>query len=180
MYLFSALLSVVVSFVSVYMYTYHYDGDVVIDSDTLKNVLASLYTVWFISGLSFAVVIKREYLRSFYTLDTTWDYCKNTFLHLREDREEERAALFNDHPDTQKGWGDEILQPWTLSNWERWEKEKPAWFTDAWIGCVPNEYIPYEWRVKYKKTKGRVDDADLKRQRGSISMKELLGGTEEK
>ncbi|GMI13689.1 hypothetical protein TrLO_g3306 [Triparma laevis f. longispina] len=54
-------------------------------------------------------------------------------------------------------WGDELLKPWTLQNWDRWEEERPAWFTDAWVECVPNEFIPFDWRVKYKKTKGRVE-----------------------
>ena len=45
---------------------------------------------------------------------------------------------------------------------------------------MPNEYIPYDYRVKYKKTKGRVDDENLKRRRGSISVRELVGGQEER
>ena len=91
-----------------------------------------------------------------------------------------KSEILLDHPDTRRGWGDELLKPWTLSNWERWEEEKPAWFTDKFIEGVPNEYIPYDWRVKYKKTKGRVDDDKLRRRRGSISVRELLGGEEEK
>ena len=48
-----------------------------------------------------------------------------------------------------------------------------------WIDCVPNDYVPYDWRVKYKKTKGRVDTPQQKgRKRGSISVKELLGCVE--
>ena len=87
-----------------------------------------------------------------------------------------------DHPDTRQGWGDELLRPWCLASWSKWESERPAWFTDKWIEVVPNDYIPYGWRGKYKKTKGRVDNADLKRRRGSISVRELLGagGEEER
>ena len=85
-----------------------------------------------------------------------------------------------DHPDCYKVWGEELLKPWTLENWNIWEEEKPAWFTDSWIESVPNEYIPFEWRVKYKKTKGRVDDSQLQRRRGSISVHELMGGKEER
>lgn len=85
------------------------------------------------------------------------------------------AGALIEHPDICAGLGEEILKPWTLKNWERSEEEKPVWFTDTWIECVPNEYIPYEWRVKYKKTKGRVDDDKLRRRRRT-SVRELLGG----
>lgn len=71
------------------------------------------------------------------------------------------------------------MKPWTLKNWVRWEEEKPVWFTDHWIDCVSNEHMPYDWRVKYKKTKGRVDDDKLRRRRGSVSVRESLGGKEE-
>lgn len=45
---------------------------------------------------------------------------------------------------------------------------------------MPNEFVPYEWCVKYKKTKGRVDDNKLKRRRGSVSVRELMGGKEDR
>ena len=77
-------------------------------------------------------------------------------------------------------WGEELLKPWPLKKWSRWEEEKPAWFTDRWIECVPNEYIPYDYRATYKKTKGRMDDENLPRRRGSMSIRELVGGQEER
>lgn len=53
--------------------------------------------------------------------------------------------------------------------------EKPSWFTDHWAEHVPNEYIPYDSRVKYMKTKVRVEG-----RRKSMSVRELLGGEEDK
>ncbi|GMI04580.1 hypothetical protein TrVE_jg9907 [Triparma verrucosa] len=69
----------------------------------------------------------------------------------------------------------------TTSDYDRnlWETERPAWFTDAWIEVVPNDYIPYDWQVKYKKTKGRVDDPGMRRRSSLQQVKTLLGGTEE-
>ena len=29
-----------------------------------------------------------------------------------------------------------------MANWERWEVEKPDWFTEHWISAVPNEFLP--------------------------------------
>ena len=53
------------------------------------------------------------------------------------------------------------------------------WFTDAWIENVPNTYIPYDWRVKYNKTKGRVDP-QMRRRSSMQQVKTLLGVEEEK
>lgn len=71
------------------------------------------------------------------------------------------------------------MKTWTLSSWQRWEEKKPTWITDGWIDGVPNEFIPFEFCVKYKMTKGRVDDAQLKLRRGSVAARELVGGGEE-
>ncbi|GMH99353.1 hypothetical protein TrLO_g14568 [Triparma laevis f. longispina] len=72
------------------------------------------------------------------------------------------------------------MKPWTLKNWDRREEEKPAWFTDAWIDHVPNTYIPYDWRVKYNKTKGRVENPQMRRWSSLAQVKMLMGGEEKK
>ena len=136
--------------------------------------------IWFVSAVTLALVMKREYLHTFYNMDTASTYNRKAFLHLREDQDLEKSFMLTVHPDVYKAWGDELIKPWTIKNWNRWEEEKPAWFTDKWIEAVPNEYTPFEWRVKYKKTKGRVDDAQLKKRRGSISVREVMGGREER
>lgn len=82
------------------------------------------------------------------------------------------------HPDIYKKWGDKLIKTRTLENWSRWEEEKPAWFTDAWIDGVDHDFIPFEFRVKYKKTKGRVDDDQLKKRKGCVSVRDLIGGKE--
>ena len=143
-------------------------------------MLGSLVAVWFVSAVTFALVIKRKYLHTFYDMDTLSTFNRKAFLHLREDQDLKKSEYLTLHPDVYMSWGDELLKPWTISNWNRWEEEKPAWFTDTWIEGVPNEYIPFEWRVKYKKTKGRVDDSQLQRRRSSISVRELVGGKEER
>ena len=146
----------------------------------LQTVFGSLVAIWFVSAVTFALVIKRKYLHTFYDMDTASTFNQKAFLHLREDQDLEKSDILNGHPDIYMAWGDELIKPWTINNWNRWEEEKPAWFTDKWIESVPNEYIPFEWRVKYKKTKGRVDDSQLQRRRSSISVRELVGGKEER
>ena len=165
---------------SVYAYSNYYNGDEKIDGETLQTALISLVAIWFVSAVTFSLVIKRKYLHTFYDMDTASTFNRNVFSSLREDQDLEKSYVLTIHPDVYMSWGDELIKPWTIKNWSRWEEEMPTWFTDSWIEAVPNEYIPFEWRVKYKKTKGRVDDSQLQRRRGSISVRELVGGKEER
>jgi hypothetical protein len=34
------------------------------------------------------------------------------------------------------------VRAWTLSNWERWDRDKPEWFSPRVVARVPDEYIP--------------------------------------
>ena len=168
------------SFISVYVYSNYYDKDGKLGDEALQTTLGSLVAIWFVSAVTLASVIKREYLHTFYDTDTASSYGRKRFLNFKEDQDDLKSIILTLHHDIYKVWGDELIKPWTIGNWNRWEEEKPAWFTDSWIEGVPNEYIPFEWRVKYKKTKGRVDDSQLQRRRGSISVRELMGGKEER
>ncbi|GMI14562.1 hypothetical protein TrVE_jg10532 [Triparma verrucosa] len=108
------------------------------------------------------------------------DYERKCFLNAREDQDDVKSDLLTDHPDVYHTWGDELMKPWTLKNWDTWEEEKPAWFIDKWIEAVPNHYIPYDWRVKYKKTKGRVEDPQTRRRSSLAQVKMLMGAEEER
>lgn len=112
------------------MYTTHYDGPAKLDEGTLQVALGSLYAIWLISLIAFASVIKHKHIHTFYSLDTASDFNKTRFLSLREDEDESKSITLKWHPDIYKKWGDELIKPWTLENWTRWETEKPSWFTD--------------------------------------------------
>ena len=179
-FLVSMLVSMVGSGASVYLYSTHYEGADKLNRETLQTVLGVLGTVWVSSAFAFVSVMNRKYLSTFYNLDTASDYKRKCFLSAREDQDDLKSKLLTDHPDIYRSWGDELLKPWTLTNWDRWEEEKPAWFTDTWIDNVPNDYIPYDWRVKYNKTKGRVEDPQMRRRSSLVQVKMLMGSEEEK
>ena len=110
--------------------------------------------------------MKRKYLRTFYSLETASDFNRAKFSTLRDDQDEEKSEMILFHPHIYQSWGDKLMKPWTLSNWARWEEEKPNCFTDAWLDGVPNRFVPYEFRVKYKKTKGRVRRRSIEKETG--------------
>ena len=179
-FLVSILISLASSFVSSHIYSKHYEGDDKLDANTLQTILTVMSAIWITSLITFVSVINKKYLRTFYNLDTASQYSRKIVLNCREDQDEYKSGALTEHPDIYAAWGDELLKPWTLENWNRWEEEKPAWFTDAWIDNVPNHYIPYDWRVKYKKTKGRVDDPQMRRRSSLAQVKTFLGGEEER
>jgi hypothetical protein len=34
------------------------------------------------------------------------------------------------------------VKTFVLENYEKWDREKPAWFNDANIACIPSDMIP--------------------------------------
>ncbi|GMI15536.1 hypothetical protein TrLO_g1345 [Triparma laevis f. longispina] len=187
-FLCSILISIAASFVSAYLYLNHNDDsddeedDTKLDEGRLRVVLGSLYLFWLISAISLVATMKRKYLRTFFSIEKGKEYSRKYFLSLQGDQEDKRHVIFFDNPDVYRKWGEELIKPWTLKNWIRWEEKKPAWFTVKWVEHVPNHYIPYDFRVKYKKTQGRVDDPVVEqRRRSSIQqIKSLLGVEEER
>ena len=180
-FLATSLISLVGSVASVALYnSNYYDQDVKLEVETLQTVLGVLGTVWMSSAIAIVSVMDRKYLHTFYSLDMASDYKRKCFLSAGEDQDDLKSKVLKDHPDMYRTWGDELIKPWTLKNWDRWEEEKPEWFSDKWIEHVPNEYIPYDWRVKYNKTKGRVEDPMMRRRSSLAQVKMLMGGEEEK
>ncbi|GMI02698.1 hypothetical protein TrVE_jg6934 [Triparma verrucosa] len=158
----TVLISMAGSFVSAWLYSNHYEEDDKLDTETLQTVLSVLTAFWITSAASFVACMNRSYLHTFYSLDTTSDYKRKCFLSAGEGQDDLKSKILKDHPD------------------DRWEEEKHSWFTDKWIEQVPNNYIPYDWRVKYNKTKGRVDDPQMRRRSSLQQVKMLMGGEEEK
>ena len=107
---------------SVHVYSTYYKEDVKLEYETLQTVLGSLVAIWFVSAVTFALVIKREYLHTFYDMDTASTFNRKVFSSLREDQDLEKSYVLTCHPDVYKAWGDEHIKPWTINNWNRWEE----------------------------------------------------------
>jgi hypothetical protein len=140
------------------------------DAWTVWGLIGSLIVVFLIGAGSFLYVCNREFIQSFFSTDTYATYNRKWFTGIDKSDEAQRSKIFDVHPDYRCEIEGEI-RAWTLANWERWETQKPVWFTENWIESVSNDCIPFKFCVKYRKTKGRQDV-----RRGSVSIKEMLGG----
>ena len=55
------------------------------------------------------------------------------------------------------------VKAWCLENWERWEQEKPDWFTETWKSKLDDDMVPPESLRRLKMAGGG------KRRRNSLS-----------
>jgi hypothetical protein len=112
-----------------------------VSADFLWNGAISLATVWAISFAYFAGFIAvPKYRHTLWSSATGREVIQSYFLEGKDD-EEKFLVFLNNRLCWEGGIGAEV-KAWTLENWERWVEEKPIWFNDTIISCVPDEYIP--------------------------------------
>ena len=70
--------------------------------------------------------------------------------------DEEKFGIFDQHPSYFAPIKGE-LKIWLAANWTRWNRERPAWFTEAAIAFIPNNIVPKEELLKHKDNGGRKD-----------------------
>jgi len=55
------------------------------------------------------------------------------------------------------------VKEWVVGNWWRWKEEKPSWFTEAWKGKLPQEWIPEEDAVARERAGERSGWGSIKK-----------------
>ena len=108
-------------------------------SNVVYPFLATLFLLWTISVALFLSKIKRKYLITFYSSETGYQNAMSYFLDNVEDRF--RIVIFNDSIDLWRSIEPDV-RVWVLASWERWELEKPDFFTEAFKAKVPDSFIP--------------------------------------
>ena len=94
----------------------------------------------------FLLNIRREYIKTFFTTMTGPEFCCLNFKLAKT--EEDKFEVFDNHPSYFGAIKDE-LKMWLATNWGRWNKDKPDWFTPAVINTIPNDILPLEELAKY-------------------------------
>jgi hypothetical protein len=143
-------------------------------ANVVWGTIGSLFAVFLVSSIVFVSICKKDCLASFVSLDTFPTFIRKRFEGIPDGSDEQKAEIFKTHPVHRKRFEAEI-RTWALANWDDWEAKQPAFFTNKWIDRVPSDCIPFKWAVKYRKTRGRRADE----KRGSVSVKEMLGGEDE-
>jgi hypothetical protein len=81
-----------------------------------------------------------EYRSSFWSMQTGNDYICSIFRD-NEDDDEVRFSLFEMSAAKWAPVRNDVRE-WSHANWAKWQRDKPAWFSDATISMVPDDYIP--------------------------------------
>ena len=131
-------------FVSVYLY-----GKFSKDSnDEVINVLfalvGGLFVLSMLSFVGFLSLINKEYLRTFFDCRTAGQFVLANYNKAETDAM--KFDIFTHH----RSFYDPIqseLKTWLNENWERWEDEKPDFFTPAAISDIPSDLLP-PWQLR--------------------------------
>jgi hypothetical protein len=113
--------------------------DAVMDESVAWTIVGGLSGLFVSFQTCFLLLMKREYVTTFFSSQTGHAWVKAMFLDGTDDRQKIRALRKN-----KKLWLSirDDVKAWTMENWERWEEEKPEWFNDAWKAGVDDSMIP--------------------------------------
>ena len=130
--------------------------------DTVWWVLLSVSAAWLVAFAIFIRLMKKEYRRTFFSFESGNERCQSYFLNGITDSVKIRTLDHN-----KRKWEPirERVKAWTLSNWDRWEDEKPEWFTERWKAGLDDDMIPAAALVELRMINGGV------RRRSSVTEK---------
>ena len=100
--------------------------------------VGGLSGAWLVIFSAFLLLVKREYLGTFFSLQTGYQYVQSK---VQREGDECKSKVFRYNKKMWKSIRPEVKQ-WCLDNWELWEEEKPAWFNDAFKASVDDDMIP--------------------------------------
>jgi len=109
-----------------------------IPATALFSLLVVCFVGWVVGFCIFYFGIKAEYRRTFTDPITGWQFTVNQFINGNEFQKSQIFGYNHRHWVSIRG----DVKNWTLSNWVRWQQDKPDWFTEDFIASVPDDFIP--------------------------------------
>jgi hypothetical protein len=105
------------------------------------KALFGLFASWALNAVLGVSMMKKEYRKTFISLETGNEWVQKFFLEGETDEAKSGVTGCN-----KKKWVliKEPVKEWVQENWWTWKEENPDWFIDAWIAKVPDDFIPAE------------------------------------
>ena len=112
--------------------------------------MAVLNAAWLLTFGVMLRTMKREYRRTFFSLQTGRERTRRVFLE--NDFDEDRADIFKKN---RMLWKDlhEVVKKWVKENWWLWKETQPDWFSETLIAQIPEDMIPEESLREMKEAK---------------------------
>jgi hypothetical protein len=132
-------------------------GEEAIDDEASKLTAATLYSIgraissgWVVSVAVFFSSCNKEYIWTFASTATSRTYTKQCWDWQMAQQEpklgdEVIVRLFKKHPDAYKYFELEV-SAFVSENWEKWNYEKPKFFTKKFIASIPFSVLSKEIR----------------------------------
>jgi len=130
-------MALLASFLSVWFY--FENGGFAVTAKATWTLVGSMSGAWVITFALFLLLMKKGYRRTFFSTTTGKENSMNYFLAEGDD--EVKSAVLGCNKQHWRQIRGEV-KTWVVGNWYRWVEEKPAWFTEAWVAKVPNDFIP--------------------------------------
>jgi hypothetical protein len=127
--------------VCVYLYNKDSTGENKLNEQFTWIFVLTLMLLWF-ALLSFLVfyIIVPEYKQTFWSCETGWENSQSYFLD-NEGNDARRVHIFTTNPIHWRSIKEDV-KVWTLTNWSKWEEEKPDWFNLVVKAQIPDDFIP--------------------------------------
>ena len=119
------------------------EGNKELSSEELFTLGRILSIAWAASIVMIFVKCRKEYRRTFFSTATAKTFRKDVWdWQMNQAGLDEKviAGIFKCHHDQYKSFDNEV-QKWVGDNWERWQREKPEWFTKKLIGNIPESVM---------------------------------------
>jgi hypothetical protein len=113
-----------------------------IEDTLLFATLSTSTAVWLVVVLGLSLTIKREYLRTFVSLQTGTAYVQSYFLDGGGD-DARRVLGFICNERQWQAIRDRVRQ-WVLRVYATWRALMPAWFTEDLQARIPDDFMPVQ------------------------------------
>jgi hypothetical protein len=155
MWLWSQFAALVTSFVATRIYLSSERNNGVLAEGDVWKLVCGLSGAWIGCFGIFLLLMKKKFWGTFVDTTTGKVWAQNRFVRGRTDESKKSIVEFNVFL-----WADirDDVKDWIHRDWEKWEEERPAWFTDAWRGFVDNDMVPPDRRGGVKRRKSSIGE----------------------
>ena len=138
-----------------------------LEKSTITIVLTCSFVLWLLTSMAFFCTIDLSYLHTFWGTMTGPQYTCKRFQDASEDSIRFDSVFMNRMSYTKPLHGE--IKEWVSANVDRWREENPEWFD---VQRIPDEFLPASVLL--------AEGGASRRRRSSVSLRELVGGGENK
>ena len=131
-------ISTVWSFVLSFIACYSYSGTEE-QMKAIRMICIGSFAVWLVAAVVFFSVIKRSYIKTFFSVAVASDFMAFNFLNAKN--EETKSEIFYYEVSIWRHIETEV-KLWLIEYWLIWRQNPPSWMEDGWRALIPANLVP--------------------------------------